>query len=115
MPKATIDENHVFMYHLVQSIGDKTIDYDALAQAVNLNKPAARMRWSRLKARIEEARTENNNDDNRDATTPQTTEPVTESETSSPVKKKRRTLKRKRSAGDEDGARDGDAGAATAD
>ena len=71
------------------------------------------MRWSRLKARIEEARTEGNNDSNSDVTNSKAVVPTNESQPATPVKKKR-TLKRKRGAGDKDGARDGDAGAATA-
>ncbi|KAB8233821.1 hypothetical protein BDV23DRAFT_173644 [Aspergillus alliaceus] len=53
-PKSKPDDHLVFLYLcLVNSAGVNNIDFSAVAEATHINVPAARMRWSRLKARIE--------------------------------------------------------------
>ncbi|GFF79868.1 hypothetical protein IFM61606_05760 [Aspergillus udagawae] len=59
MPKSTVDEQHIFMYHLLNGVNDKTINWDLVCKATNLNKKAAGSRWFRLKAKIEGALKEN--------------------------------------------------------
>ncbi|GIJ89262.1 hypothetical protein Asppvi_008193 [Aspergillus pseudoviridinutans] len=59
MPKSTVDEQHIFMYHLLNGVNDKTINWDPVCKATNLNKKAASMRWVRLKGKIEDALKEN--------------------------------------------------------
>ncbi|EAW19166.1 uncharacterized protein NFIA_091250 [Aspergillus fischeri NRRL 181] len=55
MPKSTLDEQHIFMYHILNGVNDKTIDWDPVCKATSLNKKAAKLRWVRLKAKIEGA------------------------------------------------------------
>ncbi|PKX99428.1 uncharacterized protein P174DRAFT_447927 [Aspergillus novofumigatus IBT 16806] len=59
MPKSTVDEQHIFMYHILNGVNDKTINWDPVCKATNLNKKAASMRWIRLKGKIEDALKEN--------------------------------------------------------
>ncbi|RHZ52381.1 uncharacterized protein CDV56_106340 [Aspergillus thermomutatus] len=57
MPKSTtpVDEQHIFMYHILNGVNDKTINWNTVCKATNLNKGAAHMRWIRLKGKIEDA------------------------------------------------------------
>ncbi|KAF7122960.1 hypothetical protein CNMCM5793_001136 [Aspergillus hiratsukae] len=55
MSKSTLDEQHIFMYHILNGVNDKTINWDTVCEATNLNKKAANNRWYRLKGKIEDA------------------------------------------------------------
>ncbi|RMZ42005.1 hypothetical protein AFCA_006925 [Aspergillus flavus] len=83
------------------------INFNAVADASNINVPAARMRWARLKARIEKEMAEGSGDPNAGepsaASTPAASTPTpSPAKTASPAKK--RCVKRKiRSEPEDDG------------
>ncbi|KMU84351.1 hypothetical protein CIHG_02136 [Coccidioides immitis H538.4] len=51
--KLQLDVNLWFLYICLQKSDYKTIDFSAVGQAANINPPAARMRFTRLKKAIE--------------------------------------------------------------
>ncbi|KAB8245690.1 hypothetical protein BDV35DRAFT_393689 [Aspergillus flavus] len=106
--KPKTDEHLVFLYLcLINSGGVNTINFNAVADASNINVPAARMRWARLKARIEKEMAEGSGDPNAGepsaASTPAASTPTpSPAKTASPAKK--RCVKRKiRSEPEDDG------------
>lgn len=78
------------------------INFNAVADASNINVPAARMRWARLKARIEKEMAEGSGDPNAGEPSAASTPTPSPAKTASPAKK--RCVKRKiRSEPEDDG------------
>ncbi|KAL1998996.1 hypothetical protein VTN02DRAFT_5219 [Thermoascus thermophilus] len=67
--KIQLDVNLWFLYTCLQKSDYKTIDFNAVGEATNLNAPAARMRFTRLKKQIENG-IFNSNNNNAPKTTP---------------------------------------------
>ncbi|KNG88649.1 hypothetical protein ANOM_003289 [Aspergillus nomiae NRRL 13137] len=100
-PKAKTDEHLVFLYLcLVNSGGVNNIDFNAVAVASNINVPAARMRWARLKARIEKEMADGSGDPNAGEPSAASTPTASPAKTASPSKK--RCVKRKNKSEPED-------------
>ncbi|KAE8352847.1 hypothetical protein BDV28DRAFT_165300 [Aspergillus coremiiformis] len=101
MTKSKTDENLVFLFMcLMNSGGVNSIDFNAVAEATNIKIPAARMRWSRLKAKIEKEMADG--PDHSDAGEPSavSTAATSPAKTKSPAKK--RGVKRKKISEPED-------------
>ncbi|KAA8648244.1 hypothetical protein EYZ11_006731 [Aspergillus tanneri] len=52
-PRTKADANLLFLFVCLQHVGDGSIDFRAVAEATNLNVPAARMRYTRLKKALD--------------------------------------------------------------
>ncbi|KAE8147609.1 hypothetical protein BDV25DRAFT_142583 [Aspergillus avenaceus] len=93
--KAKADESLLFLYTcLLHSGGMNSINFNSVAEATNLNVSAARMRWHRLKIRIEKEIAEGPGDGTAGEASDMSTPAVSPAKAAVPRKK--RVAKRKK-------------------